>query len=57
VILMTAHDVGQEERLRVAALGVEILIKPVTARALVDRCRTNRHPMPETAGNRNPRLR
>ncbi|HET9264038.1 MAG TPA: response regulator [Vicinamibacterales bacterium] len=57
VILMTAHDVGQEERLRVAALGVEILIKPVTARALVDRCRTNRRLMPETAGNRNPRLR
>jgi CheY-like chemotaxis protein len=42
VILMTAHDVGPEERWRVAELGVEILIKPVTARTLVDRCRANR---------------
>lgn len=50
VILMTAHDVGPEERLRAAELGAEILIKPVIARALVDRCRTDRDLRSETAG-------
>lgn len=57
VILMTAHDVGPEERRRAVELGVEILIKPVTARALVDRCRPRRDLRAEATLERNGRLR
>lgn len=57
VILMTAHDVGPEERRRVADMGVEILIKPVTARALVDRWRADGGAGTEAAAmDRNGRL-
>jgi DNA-binding response OmpR family regulator len=39
VVLMTAYDVAPDERLRIAELGAELLIKPVTAQVLVARCR------------------
>jgi DNA-binding NtrC family response regulator len=38
LLLMTAYDVSPEERLRIAALGAELLIKPVTADAVAMRC-------------------
>jgi two-component system OmpR family response regulator len=38
LILMTAYDVGQDEQQRIAAAGARLLIKPVTAEALVRQC-------------------
>jgi CheY-like chemotaxis protein len=39
VILMTAYDVAPDELHRIAQLGAELLIKPVTAELLAHHCR------------------
>jgi len=39
LILMTAYDVSPDEQARIAAAGAQLLIKPVTAEAVVRRCR------------------
>jgi CheY-like chemotaxis protein len=39
VILMTAYDVSPDERRRIAELGADLLIKPVTADLIAVRCR------------------
>ncbi|MGE0865503.1 MAG: response regulator [Vicinamibacterales bacterium] len=38
LILMTAHDVSEDERRRIDALGVRLVIKPVTAQQLAILC-------------------
>jgi CheY-like chemotaxis protein len=37
-VLMTAYDVSQEERQRIAEAGATLLIKPVTAEAIAAYC-------------------
>ena len=39
LLLMTAYDVSADEQARIAAAGAELLIKPVTAETVADRCR------------------
>jgi two-component system response regulator AtoC len=56
VILMTAYDVAPDELVRIARLGAELLIKPVTAELLADRCRPDGRPQIE-AGVRHGRSR
>jgi CheY-like chemotaxis protein len=38
IVLMTAYDVTGDERRRIADLGAELLIKPVTADRIAARC-------------------
>ena len=38
LLLMTAYDVSPDEKARIAAAGAQLLIKPVTADALVRQC-------------------
>jgi CheY-like chemotaxis protein len=38
VLLLTAYDVSDDERARIAGFGAELLIKPVTAGVVAARC-------------------
>jgi len=38
LLLLTAYDVSEEERARIATFGAELLIKPVTADVVAARC-------------------
>jgi len=38
LLLLTAYDVSDEDRTRIAGLGAELLIKPVTADVVARRC-------------------
>ena len=51
LILMTAYDVNEDERRRVDALGVRLVIKPVTAKQLVILC-AQHDPVATTKGTR-----
>ena len=51
LILMTAYDVNEDERRRIDALGVRLVIKPVTAKQLVILC-AQHDPVATTKGTR-----
>src|SRR5437868_1325090 len=43
LLLLTAYDVSDDERARIAAFGAELLIKPVTAEVVAARCGLRTH--------------